>query len=37
MIAYFLLVHRFPEQFKRMFCAIHVPGNTYLVHIELTV
>lgn len=34
MIAYFLLVHRFPEQFKRMFKAIYVPGNRYLVHID---
>ena len=34
MIAYFLLVHRFPEQFKRMFQAIHAPGNIYLVHID---
>lgn len=34
MIAYFLLVHRFPEQFKRMFKAIHAPGNRYLVHID---
>jgi len=34
MIAYFLLVHRFPEQFKRMFRAIYVPGNSYLIHID---
>jgi Core-2/I-Branching enzyme len=34
MIAYFLLVHRFPEQFKRMFKAIYAPGNRYLVHID---
>lgn len=34
MIAYFLLVHRFPEQFKRMFQAIYAPGNIYLVHID---
>ncbi len=34
MIAYFILVHRFPEQFKRMFRAIYAPGNTYLVHID---
>ncbi len=34
MIAYFLLVHRFPEQFKRMFKAIYAPGNVYLVHID---
>jgi hypothetical protein len=34
MIAYFLLVHRFPEQFKRMFRAIYAPGNHYLVHVD---
>lgn len=34
MIAYLILVHRFPEQFKRMFRAIHVPGNHYLVHVD---
>lgn len=34
MIAYFILVHRLPEQFKRMFRAIYVPGNQYLVHID---
>lgn len=34
MIAYLILVHRFPEQFKRMFRAIHVPGNQYLIHID---
>lgn len=34
MIAYLILVHRFPEQFKRMFRAIHVPGNHYLIHID---
>lgn len=34
MIAYFLLVHRYPEQFKRMFRAIYVPGNHYLVHVD---
>jgi hypothetical protein len=33
-IAYFLLVHRFPEQFKRLFRAIFVPGNQYVVHID---
>lgn len=36
MIAYFILVHRFPEQFKRMFRAIYVPGNQYLIHIDRT-
>ena len=34
MIAYFILVHRFPEQFKRMFKAIYDPANQYLVHID---
>lgn len=33
-IAYLILVHRFPEQFKRMFRAIHVPGNHYLIHVD---
>lgn len=33
-IAYFLLVHRFPEQFKRLFRAIYAPGNQYVVHID---
>ncbi len=34
MIAYFLLVHRYPDQFKRMFKAIYAPGNIYLIHID---
>ncbi|HEY4275056.1 MAG TPA: beta-1,6-N-acetylglucosaminyltransferase [Rhizomicrobium sp.] len=34
MIAYFLLVHRYPEQFKRLFRAIHDPKNLYLIHID---
>jgi Core-2/I-Branching enzyme len=34
MIAYFILVHRYPEQFKRMFRAIYVPGNSYVVHVD---
>ena len=33
-IAYFLLVHRYPEQFKRLFKAIHDPDNTYLIHVD---
>lgn len=33
-IAYFLLVHRFPGQFKRMFRAIYHPGNYYLIHLD---
>jgi hypothetical protein len=34
MIAYFLLVHRYPEQFKRLFKAIHDPRNHYLIHVD---
>lgn len=33
-IAYFILVHRLPEQFKRLFKAIHHPENHYLIHID---
>ncbi len=33
-IAYFILVHRFPEQFKRMFKAIFHPENHYLIHLD---
>ncbi len=33
-IAYFLMVHRFPEQFKRLFQAIYHPENHYLIHID---
>jgi hypothetical protein len=34
MIAYLVLVHRYPEQFKRLFRAIHDPANVYLVHLD---
>jgi hypothetical protein len=34
MIAYFILVHRYPEQFKRLFRSIYLPGNSYVVHID---
>jgi hypothetical protein len=34
MIAYFLLVHRYPQQFKRLFKAIYDPRNQYLVHVD---
>ncbi len=34
MIAYFLLVHRYPAQFKRLFKAIYAPGNYYVIHID---
>ncbi|WP_237437612.1 beta-1,6-N-acetylglucosaminyltransferase [Altericroceibacterium endophyticum] len=36
MIAYFLLVHRYPAQFKRRFRAICTPGNQYVIHIDKT-
>ncbi len=34
MIAYFLLVHRYPAQFKPLFKAIYLPGNQYVVHVD---
>lgn len=34
MIAYFILVHRYPEQFKRLFKAIYSEGNQYVIHID---
>jgi len=34
MIGYLILVHRYPEQFKRLFRAIHDPANQYVVHID---
>lgn len=34
MIGYFILLHRFPEQFKRMFRAIYAPGNSYVIHLD---
>jgi hypothetical protein len=34
MIAYFILVHRYPAQFKRLFKSIYAPGNSYVVHID---
>ncbi|KAA1243714.1 beta-1,6-N-acetylglucosaminyltransferase [Aquimarina sp. RZ0] len=33
-IAYFILVHHFPRQFKRLFKAIYHPENHYLIHID---
>lgn len=33
-IAYFILVHRFPKQFKRLFTAIYHPDNYYLIHLD---
>lgn len=34
MIAYLILVHRYPRQFKRLFRAIYHPANYYLVHVD---
>lgn len=34
-IAYLLLVHRFPDQFKRLFRAIYDPQNIYLIHVDM--
>ena len=34
MIAYFILVHRYPSQFKRLFKAIYHPSNHYLIHVD---
>lgn len=34
MIAYFILVHRYPNQFKRLFKAIYSPNNEYLIHVD---
>lgn len=34
MIGYFILLHRLPEQFKRMFRAIYAPGNSYVIHVD---
>ncbi|WP_416409487.1 beta-1,6-N-acetylglucosaminyltransferase [Agrobacterium rosae] len=34
MIGYLILVHRFPEQFKRLFKAIYDPANSYVVHVD---
>lgn len=33
-IAYFILVHRFPEQFKRLFKVLYHPDNYYLIHLD---
>jgi hypothetical protein len=34
MIAYLILVHRYPEQFKRLFKAIYHPLNHYIIHVD---
>ena len=33
-IAYLILVHRLPDQFKKLFKAIYEPTNFYLIHID---
>jgi len=33
-IAYFILVHRFPKQFERLFKAIYDSDNHYLIHLD---
>ncbi|MFM7968035.1 beta-1,6-N-acetylglucosaminyltransferase [Aeromonas sp. A-5] len=34
MIAYLILVHRYPDQFKRLFKAIYHHSNHYLIHVD---
>jgi Core-2/I-Branching enzyme len=34
MLAYFILVHRYPEQFRRMFSAIYSAANRYVIHVD---
>ncbi len=34
LIAYLVLVHRYPAQFKRMFKSIYDPANLYLIHVD---
>jgi hypothetical protein len=34
MIGYLILVHRFPDQFKRLFRAIYNDQNHYVVHVD---
>lgn len=34
MIGYLILVHRYPDQFKRLFTAIHNDENHYVVHVD---
>lgn len=33
-VAYLILVHRLPDQFKRLFTAVYEPSNFYLIHID---
>ena len=35
--AYLILVHRYPQQFKRLFRAIYTPANHYLIHVDKTI
>jgi len=34
MIAYLILMHRYPKQFKRLFKAIYHPDNAYVIHVD---
>ncbi len=34
MIAYFIMVHQYPNQFKKLFKTIYHPDNHYLIHID---
>ena len=34
MIGYMILVHRYPDQFKRLFNAIFDSQNQYVVHVD---
>ncbi|MCX8515196.1 MAG: hypothetical protein ORN24_06465 [Burkholderiales bacterium] len=34
MIAYLILAHRYPNQFKKLFMAIYHPSNYYLIHVD---
>jgi hypothetical protein len=34
MIGYLILVHRYPDQFKRLFKAIYTSQNHYVVHVD---
>lgn len=34
MIAYLIMMHRYPNQFKRLFRAIYHPDNCYIIHID---
>ncbi|QQG26669.1 glycosyl transferase [Pectobacterium carotovorum] len=34
MIAYFILIHRYPNQFKRLFKSIYHKKNHYVIHVD---